>query len=175
LIRQHVIWAIGAGLVPIPVVDVAAVTLIQMDMLKQLAALYEVDFQENLGRAFVSSLTGSTFALVGSTLIKAIPGVGSLIGGLSMSALAGASTYAIGKVAADSFAAGKSLGGIDLAAARAAYERALEEGKGFVQGIDRRQSEDIFEQVRKLGALRDEGLISAEEFEAKKQELLSRL
>jgi uncharacterized membrane protein YeaQ/YmgE (transglycosylase-associated protein family) len=35
--------------------------------------------------------------------------------------------------------------------------------------------EDVTEQIRKLGDLRDEGIISDEEFETKKRELLSRL
>ncbi len=36
-------------------------------------------------------------------------------------------------------------------------------------------SPDVFDQIRKLGQLRDAGLITAEEFEAKKEELLGRL
>ena len=35
--------------------------------------------------------------------------------------------------------------------------------------------EDVTEQIRKLGDLRDEGVITDEEFETKKRELLSRL
>ena len=35
--------------------------------------------------------------------------------------------------------------------------------------------EDVTEQIRKLGVLRDDGVITNEEFEAKKRELLSRL
>jgi hypothetical protein len=35
--------------------------------------------------------------------------------------------------------------------------------------------DDVTEQIRKLGDLRDEGIISDEEFETKKRELLSRL
>ena len=34
---------------------------------------------------------------------------------------------------------------------------------------------DVFEQIRKLGELRDAGFLSAEEFDAKKTDLLSRL
>ena len=35
--------------------------------------------------------------------------------------------------------------------------------------------DDVFEQIRKLGALRDEGLLTEDEFQAKKVELLARL
>ena len=34
IIRNHVIWACAAGMVPVPFVDLAAVTAIQLDMLK---------------------------------------------------------------------------------------------------------------------------------------------
>ena len=39
IIRSHVLWALGAGLMPVPLFDIAAVTAVQMDMLKQLAEL----------------------------------------------------------------------------------------------------------------------------------------
>jgi hypothetical protein len=38
-----------------------------------------------------------------------------------------------------------------------------------------RSSDDVFEQLHKLGALRDAGIVTPEEFEAKKAELLGRL
>jgi len=50
IIKSHVLWAVGAGLVPLPLFDVAAVTAIQMDMLKQLAALYQVDYSTSTGK-----------------------------------------------------------------------------------------------------------------------------
>ena len=37
------------------------------------------------------------------------------------------------------------------------------------------QADDAFERIRKLGQLRDEGLITAEEFEANKAELVGKL
>ena len=40
------------------------------------------------------------------------------------------------------------------------------------QGVPR---PDVYEQIRRLAGLRDEGLITAEEFETKKRELLDRL
>ena len=37
IVRSHVIWSMGAGLIPVPLFDLAAVTAIQIDLLKQLA------------------------------------------------------------------------------------------------------------------------------------------
>jgi uncharacterized protein (DUF697 family) len=82
IIKSHVVWALGGGLIPVPLFDIAAVTAIQMDMLKQLADLYEVEFSASTGKSFVSALTGSTFARIGASLIKAVPGIGTVIGGI---------------------------------------------------------------------------------------------
>ena len=43
IIKRHVYWAIGAGLIPIPAADIAAVTAIQLDMLKQVCSFYDID------------------------------------------------------------------------------------------------------------------------------------
>ena len=47
VIKNHVLISMGAGLVPIPILDIAAVTAVQIDMLKQLARVYDVSFSEN--------------------------------------------------------------------------------------------------------------------------------
>ena len=78
IITTHVVWSLGARLMPVPLFDIAAVTAVQMDMLKQLAELYEADFSKATGKTFVSALTGSTFARIGASLVKAVPGVGTI-------------------------------------------------------------------------------------------------
>ena len=132
IIHTHTLWGMGAGLIPVPMFDVLAVSAIQIDMLKQLAEAYESDFTENLGKTFVTALTGGTLARVGASLIKAVPGVGTLVGGASMSVLSGASTYAIGQVAKRHYETGGNLVDIDINSARERYDEALERGKRVV-------------------------------------------
>ena len=177
LIRSHVLWAMGAGLIPIPILDVAAVTGIQLDMVKGLAHRHGVPYAEQSGKAFVTALTGSTFAAIGASMVKAIPGIGTIFGGLSMSVLSGASTYAVGQVARAHFAANGTLQNLDLDAAKRAYKDAFEEGKTVVREMEseKEEAEDVYRQIEKLGALRDKGYITEEEFEIKKRELLDRL
>ncbi|MBN1220226.1 MAG: DUF697 domain-containing protein [Anaerolineae bacterium] len=177
IVRSHVIWSLGAGLIPVPLFDLAAVTAIQLDMLKQLANLYEADFSQAQGKAFVSALTGSTLAKIGSSLFKVIPGVGTVLGGLSMSALSGASTYAVGQVVITHLEASGQFLDVDLESAKAVYQEAFEQGKEFVLGLKGQEDagKDVFVALEKLGKLKEQGVITAEEFEAKKQELLNRL
>ena len=61
IINTHLGFAMVAGAIPIPIVDIAAVTAIQMDMLQQLAKIYEVDFNGERGKSTALSLIGSTF------------------------------------------------------------------------------------------------------------------
>ena len=98
IIRNHIIWSMGAGLIPIPIADLFAVSAVQLDMIRQLCKQYDIDFKETEGKAIITALAGSGMARVGAGAVKVIPGVGSLLGGVTMSVLSGASTYALGQV-----------------------------------------------------------------------------
>ncbi len=142
IVTNHVFWSMGGGLIPIPLFDLAAVTFIQVDMLKQLARLYEADFDGSQGKAVVSALTASTFAKLGSSMIKAIPGIGMLLGGLSMPALSGASTYAVGQVMINHLESGGEFMDLDVDAVKDAYHEALKQGKQFVEGLGGKKPAD---------------------------------
>ena len=170
IIRKHVLWSMGAGLMPVPLLDVAAVTAIQMDMLKQLASVYVASYSASQGKTFVAALTGSTFARVGATMVKALPGIGTIVGGISMSMLSGSSTYAVGKIAIDVFHAGGDLSSADLDSAKEAYEEAFEEGKGFASGLGKagKDAQDLFQALEKLSELKGKGVITEGDFETQK-------
>lgn len=124
-IKKYMYWAMGAGLIPIPALDVAAVTAIQLNMVAELAHEHRQDFSREAGRAFVASLVcGSLPAIMAgpfARLIKAIPLIGQTAGALAMPALAGASTYAVGKVFVQHFESGGTFRNFDPEAARVDY------------------------------------------------------
>lgn len=177
IVEKHVLWSIGAGLVPIPLLDIAAVSGIQLDMLKQLATLYEVTYTEQEGKVWVTALTGSLAARLAANVLKLVPGIGSILGGISMSVMSGASTWALGQVAIEQLEAHGTFLGMDLDSAKQAYDEAFEKGKKVVSEMkDKKdESKDVFEKLEKLGALRDKGIISEEDFQTKKQQLLEAL
>ena len=179
IVRAHVIWAMGAGLIPVPVFDIAAVTAIQMDALKKLAAETGVDYTSDKGKQFVAALTGGTFARLGASLIKSIPGVGTVVGGLSMSALSAASTYAVCQVAISNFHTEKNFVLVDLDEAKRLYEKALEKGKTFVKSLENDEktadTKEIYQNLEKLKSLHESGVLTEEEFEVKKSQLLEKL
>lgn len=115
IVRKHVLIAMGAGLVPVPVVDIVAITALQMKMLKDLAEFYEVKLA---GTQVTYSMIGSATAGIGApvaitplltSLLKVIPGFGTAAGVTSMPIVGGASTYALGKVFVGHFEAGGTL------------------------------------------------------------------
>jgi uncharacterized protein (DUF697 family) len=181
IIKTHVLWSLGAGLMPVPLLDIVAVTAIQIDMLRQLAAEYKVDFSASTGKMFVAALTGGTFARLGASMVKAIPGVGSVEGGISMSVMSGASTYAVGQVARSYFVAGADLSKVDVGEAKKAYSQEFERGKQVVSDLEKEKEaasdtyKAAFEGIASLEKLMEKGLVTQEEFEALKSKLLERL
>ncbi|WP_308989102.1 SHOCT domain-containing protein [Roseibacillus persicicus] len=179
IVRAHVLWAMGAGLIPIPLFDIAAVTAIQIDALQKLAEEQGIYYSSDGGKRFVTALTGGTFARLGASLIKGVPGVGTVIGGLSMSAMSAASTYAVCQVALHHFRNDRNFLSFDLDDAKGLYEKALEQGKSFVKSlekeVDPKVTKETYRNLEKLKELRDAEVLTEEEFERKKAKLLEKL
>lgn len=181
IIKEHVLWALGAGLVPLPLLDVAAVTLVQLDMLKQLCRLYEKNYSDSEGKVILSALTGGTLARLGASALKALPGIGTLIGGISMTIMSGASTYAVGRVAMMHFASGGNLFDLDVNSAKKVYEEEFEKGKTYASNLEKEKKtasstpDEVISKLEKLAQLKEKGIITEEEFDAQKQKLLERL
>ncbi len=145
-IRSHVVWSMGAGFIPIPVADFVAVAAVQLDMIRTISNIYGVDFKETEGKALVTSLTGSGLSRLGANaLIKMIPGIGTLFGGLSI--VSGASTYALGQVFKTHFSVGGTFLDFDTDRFQRYYDEQFEKGKTMAKDIQK--EEEYKEQVQK--------------------------
>ncbi len=115
IVERHRTYAAVGGLVPLPVVNIAGVTAINVRMVQQLSELYQVPFQRDRTRALIVSLIGGAApagfgTATSSTLMWIVPG--GLLVGLGVSALAaGALTRAIGQVFVEGFENGANAGG----------------------------------------------------------------
>lgn len=146
IIRNHVLWSMGAGLIPVVVADVFAVSALQLDMIRQLARVYNIDFSETQGKAIVTSLTSATIArITAGSVAKLIPVVGSVVGGISNSIFAGASTYALGEVFKKHFDSGGTFLDFDTSRLSKMYKEKFEKGKK----VAKQWQED--EKIRKKG------------------------
>lgn len=182
IIRNHMIWSMGAGFIPVPIVDLFAVTAIQLDMIRQISRVYDVDFKETSGKAIITSLSGTSIARMGSRAVKFIPGVGSFLGGMTLAVLSGASTYAIGEVFKVHFDNGGTFLDFDASRLKRMYDEKFEKGKKVAENLKKEQDtkEEIVKEaekdpllrIKELATLKEEGMINDEEFEQLKKKLI---
>lgn len=136
VVRNYSLGSIVPSLLPVPMLDLVAVTGVQLKMLHSLAKTYGAEFKEEFGRSAITSLIGGTAALsmsrVVSSAVKAIPGVGSIIGAATMPIVNSGTTYAIGKVFTQHFESGGTFLTFDASKVRAYFEQQLKEGKAMV-------------------------------------------
>jgi len=144
IIKNAVIAAMGVGLVPIPVVDLVGLVGIQLKMVHSLAQHYGVSFSEHLGRSLILSLVGGALPLsatvAASSLLKLIPGIGTLAGGATLAVSSGAITYAVGQVFAQHFESGGTLLDFDPARFRERFRQAMRQGEAVAEELDTEQS-----------------------------------
>jgi uncharacterized protein (DUF697 family) len=134
-ITKHVTASVGAGFIPVPLVDFMAVTGVQMDMIYRLCKIYGVAFSKEAARTAIVTLIGASVpglqARFFSSGLKLIPGVGTLIGMVATPTVSGASTYAVGRVFVQHLDAGGSLLTFDATKMKEQFERALQQGKNM--------------------------------------------
>lgn len=113
VVSHYVAVSMALGLLPMPGVDLLTLSAAQLRMLQQVCQLYGVTFRENLGKsalsAFLSALIPVKASVTLATLLKVFPGLGHLAGGISVSLLAGALTYASGQIFIRHFESGGTL------------------------------------------------------------------
>ncbi len=200
VIRNHVIWAMGTGFIPVPIADVFAATAVQMDMIRQLCRVYDLEFSETQGKAIVTSLTSSILARAGArSVVKLIPGLGTIIGGVTISVFNGASTYALGEVFKKHFDMGGTILDFDTERLKKVFKEKFEKGKKVAEELKKEQDaeqetgepvtestteaepvgaaaptkEDVLAKLKELGELKNQGIITEEEFAEMKKKLIS--
>ena len=113
VVKRLSLWSGAAGLIPIPLVDLAAVGGVQIEMLRRISKIYGVPFSQNSGKALIAGIAGSMIPAssgVGMTsLIKGIPGIGTAVSLLTMPTLSMGATYGIGMAFIQHFATGGTL------------------------------------------------------------------
>lgn len=147
IIRKRVYAAIGVGFVPVPLVDIAGLTAIQLELIHALANAYGVEFQKERVKSIISSLCGGVLSVATvpffASIFKSIPVIGTTAGGATISIVGGASTYAIGKVFDRHFREGGNLMNLDVQETKTYFKTKLEEGKAFVSKMKPAKKEDV--------------------------------
>jgi uncharacterized protein (DUF697 family) len=189
IIKNHMIWSMGAGLIPVPIADFFAVSAIQLDMIRQLAKVYDIDFEQTKGKAYITTLTGSGLARLGARAVKFIPGIGSILGGITMAALSGGSTYALGEVFKKHFETGGTFLDFDPERLRKYYNEKFEKGKEMAEELRKSNQEnqptqssedstptskkDLVSQLKELSEMHKAGILTDEEFDIMKKKVVN--
>lgn len=137
-IKANVIQAVALGLIPVPLLDVVALTNVQFKMLDDLAKLYDLRYtkiEKSVVRAFVLGVLPVATVTGLSSMLKFMPGIGSLAGSASVSVSAGGLTYATGKVFARHFERGGTLDNFNLEEAKRQFRQELRKGKHLARDI----------------------------------------
>ena len=127
VVREYMGWGISAGLIPLPLFDVAAIVIVGFRHGAPLADSMASCSSRSAAKSVIGALVGGggTYILATpiASLVKAIPVVGTLAGVLTEPALAAAATYALGKVFIQHFESGGTLLDFNLRNARHQYEQ----------------------------------------------------
>ena len=133
LAKHYVLAAAGTALIPVPLADLGALMALQVKLVHGLATHYAVPFKDNLARSLIASLLSGASWKLGvlalSSLAKAVPGLGGLVGGGGMAVVSAAVTYAVGEVFIRHFEASGSLLDFDPAKMKAPFLLELQNGQ----------------------------------------------
>ncbi len=176
VINIHWKFAMVAGAMPIPIVDVALVTGVQLDMLSKIADIYGVDFNRERGKSIALALVGTSVGRLGASAIKAIPGVGTVLGISSQVIISGATTYAVGKVFQEHFKSSGNLEDFDVNKMEPEFTKFFKIGKEKTkEAKDDESADDILKTIEQLKTLKENGTITESEYQKAKEELLKKL
>jgi uncharacterized protein (DUF697 family) len=137
-VKNTVIGAMAAGLVPIPMVGLIGLVGANVAMLNALSKIYGVPFKQQAARsavlALISGLVPVSLGVGVSEVLKLIPGFGSLAGATGTSLLAGAVTYGVGRSFIQHFESGGTFLTMDSAAMRQRFAAEFNNGRKVVAG-----------------------------------------
>jgi uncharacterized protein (DUF697 family) len=138
-IRQYVLRAAGAGLVPAPMVNAVAIAIMEVEMIGDLARIYHYPVPRKLVvYKVLISLAASLGPVYFSTQLLGVTSGFSLVGfatyALLMGSSGAASLYAVGKVFQKHFESGETFLSSDNSIIKKFFKDSYAEGKKAVPG-----------------------------------------
>jgi uncharacterized protein (DUF697 family) len=140
IIRKYVALAMGAGLVPSALVDVVAITALEVRMIGELARAYRFPVPHRLVRykilvSLVGSL-GSVFLSVRmQAALKDVPLVGYTLFAGMQAITGGAAVYAVGKIFQQHYESGGTFLSSENARLRGFFRERYREGRQVARGL----------------------------------------
>lgn len=135
-IRDSVYAAMGIGIVPFPLFNVAAVTASNLVLVKKLSELYGVEFKEGVARKLITATVGAGAGTLASPLIESVVGLVPVIGWplviATKPALNGMTTYAVGRMFVTHFERGGSFMGANVSSMKEDFATAFKNSREWL-------------------------------------------
>mgnify|MGYP006298661679 CR=1 FL=1 len=133
VVKKNMYWAMGIGVIPVPLVDLIGIIGFQAKALRELSRLYGIPFSEHTVKNILATLiSGLGSVYLGQALarssIKMIPVIGPLTSLAATPLMAGALTYATGRVFIQHFESGGTFLDFDPKAVREYFKEQYQEG-----------------------------------------------
>ncbi len=138
IVKSYMTWSVAAGLVPVPVLDLAAISAVQTKMIEALAKHYSVAFNKEIVQSIIGTALGvggtAFVAAPAGSLLKLVPVVGTLLGLVVEPAVAASATYILGETFIKHFEVGGTIFDIDLTQK---VKEAVKDGKENIASLRR--------------------------------------
>ncbi len=135
-IRHAVYAAMGIGVLPLPLVNVAAVTAGDLIMVRKLAGLYGVDFREGMVKKIITSVIGAGTGVLAAglleTVVSGIPLIGLPLTIGSKPVMNGLTTYALGRMFVAHFERGGNFVRVNLDVMKENFASAFERSREWL-------------------------------------------
>jgi uncharacterized protein (DUF697 family) len=135
-IRSSVYASMGIGIVPVPFVNLAAVTASNLVLARKLSDIYGIEFKEGMAKKIIASVLGASAGLLASPLIESIVagipliGLPLVIG--TRPVLNGMTTYALGRMFVTHFERGGTFVSSNVESMKEDFSSALKNSREWL-------------------------------------------
>ncbi|NRA28182.1 MAG: DUF697 domain-containing protein [Opitutales bacterium] len=147
-VKKYVVYATSTSFIPLPFADLATLIAVQLNLVKSLAGIYKVPYDESATKSRVKTLIGAigTNTIASSLLrsfIKTIPGIGTILGSVSQSLAAGSITYGIGQIFIVHFREGGDLNNLSLDTIKPFFREQVKRGLDVARDLQSKDPEKL--------------------------------
>jgi uncharacterized protein (DUF697 family) len=133
IIKDRALLAAGMGIVPVPVLNLASVTVVQISMVQSISKLYDIEAKKSWIKNIISAVLGGITTTGGSGFLAAhiigAPLVGASLAVLTAPALNGLITYALGYMFARYFESNEGFFKTNVKALRDWFAEGFKQGR----------------------------------------------
>jgi uncharacterized protein (DUF697 family) len=140
IVSNYMVFTGAAGIIPVPIIDTAAIAALQFSMLSKIGEKYGYSLSKHWGKSIIGALVGGYTATalgngIGMRIARSIPFVGGIASIIVVPAFAAASTWALGQIFILHFESGGSFADFDPTLAKDSYNELVKKGEKVVEDM----------------------------------------